>query len=195
MKYFMMFAVMAMLAITTAPAQAQLTFETKTSIDTTDLTDKQKAELALKAAKMKEVISAPNTPAKVLEYATLGASIGQALASTAGALGVEVNKFASTGVGRLSVFLIIWHLFGSMAVHVFAGTLLLLFVVPLWIWSFRNMCTKRIKTISTGTSESGKPFKTVEYGDRPKDADGNAMIHWLILVIAVILSSIITFTW
>ena len=191
MKYLMTFMVMVLFAVS-VPAMAQ--------VSTKGLTETQSAELALTAAKMKEEASTVKTvmdvkPAEVVEYINIGTSVGQALASTARELGIEVNAFSKTSVGKLAIFLIVWHLFGAMAIHTAAGLIMLAIAIPIWIWSFRKMCTKQIRKIETGTSESGKPFKTVTYGERPKDYGEFAGVHWVFLAIIFGASILVMFTW
>lgn len=68
------------------------------------------------------------------------------MASTARELGVEVNNFSQTRVGKIALFLIVWHLFGGMVVHVkefdswvgahwfFLGVILIVSLVTMFTW-------------------------------------------------------------
>ena len=69
---------------------------------------------------------------KVEHWAAVGAKIGQGLAGAAKELGVAVNDFANTSVGKLTTGLIIWHFIGNKIVHVFGG-------IMIWIIGFGGL--------------------------------------------------------
>lgn len=192
-KLFMALAVLVALA---APNQSfAQSVDPATMLE--GLTEQQAAKLALDAANMK---AAPfggrsTTPDDVLKYANIGAGVGKALAGTARELGVEVNNFAKTDVGKLSVFLIVWHLFGGMAVHIIVGVGFFVTAVPIWLWSYRNHSIKRLISIREDTDENGKKTKVTNY-DSTLDPKGEAAVaHWLIFAVVIILSLAITFSW
>lgn len=50
---------------------------------------------------------------KVSEWTEIGKAVGVAVKETASVLNVEVNNFAQTPVGKLTIFLIIWKLMST----------------------------------------------------------------------------------
>lgn len=47
------------------------------------------------------------------EWIDVGEKLGKGLSATAREMGVEVNAFSQTPVGKLAVFLLVWNFFGS----------------------------------------------------------------------------------
>lgn len=98
------------------------------------LSESEKAEIirlvAEKAATKKDQGAFSNiTEDKVDRWVTLGTNIGQGLAGAAKELGVAVNEFSQTSVGKLTVALIVWHMLGEQIVHVFAA-------IMIWVVGF-----------------------------------------------------------
>ena len=73
------------------------------------------------------------------EWVEIGSGIGQGMAATAKEMGVAVNEFAATPVGKFTMIIIAWHFFGDavteIVVHFFGGGL---FLSIAWIiaWMF-----------------------------------------------------------
>jgi hypothetical protein len=76
--------------------------------------------------------------AKAREWIDIGNGIGTGLATTAGKLGVEVNKFAQTPVGKMAMFLILWNYLGDTLIHLF-GALFCLIILFGWWRVYRRM--------------------------------------------------------
>lgn len=98
------------------------------------LSESEKAEIirlvAEKAATKKDQGAFNNiTEDKVDRWITLGTNIGQGLAGAAKELGVAVNEFSQTSVGKLTVALIVWHMLGEQIVHVFSA-------IMIWVVGF-----------------------------------------------------------
>ncbi len=115
-------------------------------LDMNGLSEAAQAELALKAAQLrKTALETPNLPdmAEVEKYVTVGEQIGKALAVTAKELGIEVNNFATTPVGMIAIFLIVWHFFGNMMVHLMFGGAWFMTLIPVWIYFFKRLVMGR----------------------------------------------------
>lgn len=99
------------------------------------LTDSQKAEIISQIAKQAESnangttasIASSVTPENAEKWANVGSRIGQALGGAAKEVGVQVNEFAKTPVGMLTMALIVWNYIGGVVIHFFGG----LFVIIL----------------------------------------------------------------
>jgi hypothetical protein len=103
------------------------------------------AEIAkMDDAKKAEVLKSIQTPAasesarRAKEWVDVGAGIGESLAATAGKLGVEVNKFAQTPVGKMAMVLIVWHYMGEEISGWVCGLLFWLIFLPMWFYAARK---------------------------------------------------------
>lgn len=119
---------MAMLACTISAQVQEKTY----SIPESMLTQDQKAKLTNR-----------DVPRDVHEWVGIGKEVGEAVNTSLNAITDNANKFAQTGVGRLTVLLVIWKVVGDEIVHLTAGVLELLIFLPLWIWSYRRTCISR----------------------------------------------------
>ena len=115
-------------------------------LDMTGFSEAAQAELALKAAELrKAALETPVIPdvVEMEKYVSVGEQIGKALATTAKELGIEVNNFASTPVGMIAIFLIVWHFFGNMVVHLIFGGAWFMTLIPVWIYFFKRLVMGR----------------------------------------------------
>ncbi len=118
-------------------------------LDMNGLSEAAQAELALKVAQLrKDAFDTPIIPdvVEVQKYVSVGEQIGKALAVTARELGIEVNNFASTPVGMIAIFLIVWHFFGGMMVHLAFGAAWFMTLIPVWIYFFKRLVMGREET-------------------------------------------------
>lgn len=122
----------------------------------------QAADLAQQNSKDSQSQSSVDTIEKVNKYVELGQSIGAGLAATAKQMGVAVNQFATTPVGKLAMFIIIIKLIGWQFLHITVGLLWFLVVFPTWLYLFRRICL--ISETDTEYNEKGKRArKRVKY--------------------------------
>ena len=119
-----------------------------------DLTPEQQAKLIYDAEKL--AAETPISVREVREWAELGSALGEGLAAAAGAMGTEVNNFASTKVGFLTMFVIVWR---YTIASVF-GFLWLIFAVPAWVVMYRR--TFIIDSVTYNPKGDG-PRKVVKY--------------------------------
>lgn len=95
-----------------------------------NLSESQRAEItklvADKAAEAtKSPIAVPDVK-KIDEYVAVGERVGKMMGGAAKEVGVAVNEFINTPVGKWTMFLIVWKYMGVMAIHFFGGMLVLL---------------------------------------------------------------------
>lgn len=127
---------------------------------------------------------------EIHNWVGIGKEVGEAVNSSLQAITTQSNNFAQTGVGRLTVAIVIWKVIGDQVVHIFGGIVELLIFLPIWIWSYRRMClTRRFKT--------GKDtWQVVEYRDTSgPDAPSPRTTHVLIAIgiVAIVLVTIFTY--
>ena len=154
------------------------------------LTDVQIAELQAQAAKLAEAngqkATTPAVPPvatveQVAKYAELGKSIGAGLASTAKELGIAVNEFADTPIGKVALIIIVVKLIGSQVFHVILGTVWFLVALPLWFYFYRRLCMFDYKY--TEYDEKGRKHTKTQYLTNPTASI--VATRWALFVILV----------
>ncbi len=119
-----------LLTLIMLPAYAQ--------VDTNGLTPAQKAELTIKAEEMKKSVAAPaaptvTTPQAVAQWAEAGKSLAVGLGAGAKEIGVAVNEFSETRVGKITTYIIIWKLMGKEILGLVIGFSLIFIAIPV-VW-------------------------------------------------------------
>lgn len=110
-------------------------------VNTQGLTTAQQAELTIQAEKMKEQVNAPVAEVQkvtsnvqaVSQWAEAGKSLAVGLGAGAKEIGVAVNEFADTRVGRITTYIIIWKLMGRELFGLFMGFTILFVLIPI-VW-------------------------------------------------------------
>lgn len=141
-----------------------------------DLTITQQAEIISEIAKKKELVSEPSNVQVAQEWVNLGTSIGQGLASSAKELGVAVNEFSSTPVGKLTMFLIIFQVIGAKLIGVFAG---ILFIALGTI--FTTIIMNRFSVFKITYNKEGK----ISSKERPENLDYSPFWFAYFFIIAI----------
>ena len=194
MKKYIIAAIAVFMLLTPVTANAA-----KVTLD--GLTATQAAEFKLQAEQIKErggVVR--TTPAEVKEWVAIGASVGEALAATAKSLGQEVNTFATTTVGKLAIFLIVWHMFGAMMVHVFFG--MFFFITAMWIWFKLFKKVAFVPQEEKIISKMGFKVRTIKYFDLSEmspqvlsDLQATRIWFWFTASMIVAVTMFTLFTW
>jgi len=149
-------------------------------IDTSELTEEQKAQLVLQIEQMKKNNS-PLQPEnlsteKVNEWVNLGKNIALAVTTVAKELGVAADKFLESTTGKITFVMIAWYVVGDDLVGIIGGTIAWIVLANIIIWSFRFFhMSKKVK-------QGPKDNPTIEYIQRyefvSKDARlGSAVVH------------------
>jgi hypothetical protein len=115
----------AILLLMPALSHANLTTDAVQRAGFDKLTEQQKAELIKQIATQAtpELATTLDTPQKVTEWVDVGTKIGQMMGGAAKELGVQVNEFAKTPVGKWTMALIVWKFMGDVIMHAFGGVL------------------------------------------------------------------------
>jgi len=128
-------------------------------------------------------ISKKDTIKNVSEWVNLGSSIGKGLSSSAKELGVTVNEFSKTSVGKWTMFLIIFKVIGSHILHFIAGMLMLIIGIPITTF----LINKKVGVEITYNEKDGKKLKVV----KNRLDDETTGIFWFAYIV-IVLASIIT---
>ncbi len=109
-------------------------------VDTRGLSDTQKAELVKMAESMKTtpVAKAADTVEAVDKWVNVGERIGKMMGGAAKEVGVAVNQFIDTPVGKMTAAIIVWNYMGGMVVHVISGWVFLLLSWSMLVWFIRR---------------------------------------------------------
>lgn len=153
------------LALLTAPTVAFADAPPITPINTSGLTEEQMKQVQEQADQLRSASPEAQTQAtleRVQQYVEVGKGIGSGLGEAARSMGVAVNDFANTPVGRLTTFVIIWKVLGHDLLGVIAGALWFLVTIPLWAYYFKRICLTG-DVVETFDPETGKRLtKTTE---------------------------------
>lgn len=179
---------LALFALTLSMAFAHAGTDTRLS-GYDNLTDAQKAELAVKVSEMAAAQQKPVVPSitTVEKWAGFGQQIGSALAGTARELGIVANEFIQTPAGQVTMYMIIWKVMGSEIVHVGAGLLILFTFVPLWIYLFRRMCL--IKGFKVQQIEHEGKTKNINVPQYYEPRDVSEERGWMFVILGIILGT------
>lgn len=115
MKYI--FALLLVLVTSPVFAQAQTQTPSSTDIILTEMQSLNAEEKDKLAQAAQDIRAGRSTAQAAKEWVEVGSSIGQGLSATARELGVAVNDFAKSPVGKIAVALIVWKVAGSAIVH------------------------------------------------------------------------------
>lgn len=198
-----MFKIMRVIAIAVAVmAVAPVTsFAADGRVYTEGLTTQQELEVKMQVEKLKQEnrTSSPSVPVvsaetldKASKYTEIGAAVAKGLAGAAKELGVAVNEFAQTPVGKMTMFLVVWNFFGNMFVHLAAGSAFFLVMIPIWFYMYRRYVALDSVTWTPVTPDSKRNIKTVTYKD-----PGGDKVAGMVIVLAAIIGAgcFITFSW
>lgn len=169
-----------------------LSFTFATSLSTSGLTEKQKAEAALYVANMKEksAVFSTSTTDNFLntlsQFESIGEQTGLAVKRSLEAVVDVADKFSNTPVGQITIALVVWRVAGDSIVALFLG--IIIFTIGLILFH-RLFFEKRIP-IKTETVPRFWGLYTVEKPIewKTKESNGeNQALAMIILFIATVI--------
>ena len=144
-------------------------FSFAAEINTTGLSDTQKAQLVLDIERMKST-KLPDEIEKVEKWAEWGQGIGKAISSTAKELGVAVDEFSRTPVGQITMAVIVYKVIGKDILRYFGGGILFIVTIVMWMRYFKRV-TEEVTYHDNGKMKS-RTF-------RSPDSDAELWIFWV----------------
>jgi hypothetical protein len=124
------------------------------------------------------------TPESASKWVGVGKEVGAAVNASLGAVVDNAEKFGTTNVGRFTMFLVGWRLFGSEMMRSGIVLLLTLFGLGVIIYFYRRTCQpQRVLTKTDGKWFGAKEYK-VEYAVA---GDGDRQILSCIFLFAFLL--------
>jgi hypothetical protein len=142
------------------------------------------------------------------KYAETGKALGEAFNSCWGTISTDVEKFAQSDAGKLTMFLVAWKIMGEDCIEVvndfihytFGGIAYIVFI-SIWVYMYRRCTQSRYKIESTtgwwlwkkntySKNVEGEPFI------KSHDIDESAFhfLAWIILAVLIGIASMITFS-
>jgi hypothetical protein len=185
--YSTIFAILVSLTAVQSFAQVQ--------VNTSGLTDTQKAELVKVAEQMRANSSGAQAIVdNVDKWVDVGERFGKMLGGAAKEVGIAVNDFVKTPVGMMTAGLIVWSYMGSMIVHVVVG--LLLFVVGISILSFFHLRATRMEVKYDTTAPRNWFGQYPVIGKTRERLDTDSSIAYLFgYFVTAIVSLFVIFSW
>lgn len=163
-----------------------------------DLTDQQQIEI-LKAvadkkaqAKQEQQPAVPNVD-QLDQWATVGTKVGQGLAAAAKEVGVTVNDFAKTPVGKLTAFLIVWNFIGAQIVHIIGGILIWIVGFAFLHYWYKHSYPDAVKYSKTEKNIFGNyAIESIEKNSMTS-SDNGVYLFFMAAIILTGLATIFTF--
>lgn len=166
------------------------------------LPTEQQTQILTEIANMKKqatdaAIPGPTTASKVNEWISVGEHIGQALGGAAKQVNIAVNDFISTDVGKMTMFMVIWHYAGSelshLVFHVIGGLMVWMIGFSFILYMVRKASTVDVTYDKTKTNIFGN-YPKVGVSRRELDSDyQTAYTLAALVVLAVGLITIFTY--
>lgn len=164
-------------------------------VNTSGLTDAQKAELVKQAEAMK-MTSTPEAQLveKVDKWVDVGEKVGKMMGGAAKEVGIAVNDFVKTPVGLMTAGIILWNYMGGMIIHVVAGAIFFVVSFSLLTYMMRRCALVKI----TYDKDAGKNWLG-RYAVLKVERDGLSESEQVGLLlgyaIATGITCFITFSW
>lgn len=176
-------AILALCGIAEAQTQQQPQESEKIVVDVKDLPPEVVARIRAKQA--------IETLGEYRQYAEMGRAVGIAVDGALTAITKHTAEFASTGVGKFTMFIVAWKVLGGDVVHYTFGLLFFLVATCVFLWSWWKNCISRKVLVE----RAGKERKYQIVNDPTKDMTlhGTRAIHALVYMIMNLIAVAIVF--
>jgi len=155
-------------------------FADKITVDTDDLPK----ELAQKVARVA-------AESKRNSWEGIGKEVGTAVNEALGAVVTNADKFGKSEVGRFTMFLVVWKIFGKDALRFIAGFTLVLIAFGMILYSYRNTMIPRRVLVSRNKATKEEKWQIVN--EDPRDIGASRFLHAFVLVVVFGIGSIVMF--
>lgn len=107
------------------PVFAQLNATNVNQAGFDQLTESQKAQVVQQVAAMAAQQTGPQAVVdKATQWAQIGQGLGQGMVAMAREMGIAVNEFAGTTVGKIATVMLLWHYMGNDIFRLIAGAVI-----------------------------------------------------------------------
>lgn len=190
-------ALAAVVALAGCCGDANASGQPKVSADVqtifNNLPAEQQAEMIKQMTAAQAAAANPtSTVEKVDKWVDLGEKVGKMMGGAAKEIGVAVNDFVKTDVGKWTMVLVIWNYMGADMVDIFVhvgGALLVWLIGFTWLWYVvKKGATKTITYDETKTNIFGNyRIKEIHRGDIGSDGITAAVVFAGVLLVVGIL--------
>jgi hypothetical protein len=124
----------------------------------------------------------------------IGKEIGMAVDSSLNSLTTRASEFANTKLGGTILWLVIYKVVGVKFIQLVIGIPLFLFLLIMWVLSFKTCFSKRVLSEKSGPFwNRTKKYAIIEPTGNYYNNDDRKMTHFLFLALIVGLCSFIIF--
>lgn len=206
-KILIAVALLASLMVPMAHAETS-TDDSVISIKKSDLNPGQLAVIQTREAAEQLAQAQKTLDTRIGQYGKwvgIGHELGTAVNESLSAVTTNANTFAQTGVGKWTIFLVIWKVAGHDIAGLVIGVFMMLVAIPIWTYSFYTNCITR-RVLIEDSKTTGKKWKIVNdpldpsitLNGRSKDFEGVGVTaqrgyHLLALVLFIIVDSMMLF--
>jgi len=147
------------------------------------LTDEQKAVIKLDTARAAAAVTQGPVQAKDLQkWVELGKGLGTGFNAFAAELGKTVDDLLDTTVGKIGMFLIVWHYIGETLTGYVFGGIWFLVALPTWMFFMRRWLMQPIWE----WHENGKK-KSLTYQISRKDVSEYRVTYFTVVLIVILI--------
>jgi hypothetical protein len=134
-----------------------------------------------------------STPAKVNEWIDTGTKIGQMFGGAAKEVGVAVNEFVQTPVGKWTMAIIIWKYMGGAIIHLMAGAIIFVTGFSILYYLSRKCTTLTVVYDRERKDVFGRALKVSAV--RSAINEDNMIAFFAGVVVVTFVSLLVTFTY
>lgn len=157
MKKLMIYVALLVFLVAPATVYPQSSTEDTVVVKKSQLTQAQLADIQVQATKD-----------KVEQYGKwvgIGHELGTAVNESLAAVTTNATNFAGTGVGKMTMALVIWKVAGLDIARIVIGSFLLIAGIPIWVFAFYKNCITH-REIIENSKEKGKKWEVVNRWER-----------------------------
>lgn len=131
---------------------------------------------------------------EIHSWVGIGKEVGDAVNSSLAAVTQQSNNFAQTGVGKITVAVVVWKVMGKELTGVLCGIVFAIIAFPTWLWSYYRICVPKRTLIREETKEDKTKVRTYDLLPKGSDSiDGWRIGHWIVGFILVIITCCMVF--
>ena len=138
-----------------------------------------------------------NIRSEVSAWAGIGKEVGTAVNEALGAVVDNAEKFGTTKVGTITIYLVIWKIIGQQLLFTIMGAIGWIITLAILIWSYRRTCISR--RILVEKSKDGKKWAVVNppydisIREQRESLSVMRVVHVLLFVVACIAGMLAVF--
>lgn len=171
-------AVLMAVFLSTDPAHGQ-----KVELDLNDVPRDYRSTVIDAVNKGKDKTSTPET---VQKWVGIGKEVGAAMNAGLGAVVDNAEKFGKSDVGKYTMWLIMWRLFGRDLFNTGLVAVLVAAALAILVWSYRRSCLPR--RVLKSNINGAKTWEIMPPSiEDPGDRGGTMFVHGVVFVLVLLI--------